>query len=226
MACPRAVEDAPELALPRPDPDRRRRRAVDRRLGVALDPAGRRPLKVVGLERRRGAGGSGGRQRGARTVLAGLGGGDRRIVRNIAQHDNALAQTGELRDRVGDALDHDRARHPVRDLPIRETVRVRVVPVQAGRLRPLDLDGVVVGGSGRDVGADHLVAGRDGRRAQAVKVQVGRRHHPEPAILRQVVRVVNADPVARMDANRRRDLTPVPEERGPPVRVERRAQRE
>ena len=215
----RRVEDAPQLTLAGPDAERRCRYPVDGRLRAHLDAA-RRGVLVVLIA-------AGEARRDRRALRIGRErGGQRGIVRNVAQHDDPFAQAGDPRNDVRDSLDDDRSGHPVADLPVRETVRVRVIPVQSGRLFAIDPHDVVERLPRPHGRREHVVTGSRGRDREPVKVQIRVGRHPEAARLRKIVLIAHADRIAGSHADRRRDLAALPEERRAPGVIEPADQRE
>ena len=124
-------------------------------------------------------------------------------VENVAQHDDALGQSGGLARKIGGAGHDDGAGHAVEDLPVRLEMRVRMVPEQSGRLRLPDGNTVVQRLARHRVDVDRIVGRRIGRRRQPVKMDVG---NVERFVRRrrQVVDVRKVDRVAGRNANRRR----------------------
>src|SRR2546421_414072 len=89
----------------------------------------------------------------------------------VLEQQYVLVHMPQLGKRVEQPLDNERAGHSVAYLVVRMSVRMRVVPIEAGRLARRDADLVILRPAGRDV-EEHVVRVPEWRDGQPVHVEV------------------------------------------------------
>src|SRR3981081_537182 len=94
----------------------------------------------------------------------------------IAQYKNAFLHGAHLRNIAVDAVDDNSPRHTVESLPVALAMRMRVVPVEAGRLIKRDINAVLDGFSRRRHHGDRVILGRFRRDMKTMEMKVSHVH--------------------------------------------------
>ena len=139
------------------------------------------------------------------------------VVAELANDQNAFRHLRKRGDVRGDPLHHDRPAHSaLADLEVGQTVNVRMVPIETGRLRCWNRNGIVNRPSGFRKHRDDVVRGPARRDVQAVEMKVDVAGRAFAG--RELVVEVDDDRIAGVHPDRRSDVPSLVKKRRQSVR--------